>query len=185
MRNDIPVRLFLLVSLLLSALNLGCGGGAEVTSNVSQAPTADLATSKQMQSPVLGFVNTAGGSEVRAINGIPGASTLSPPLALPGGVTSLDFAPGQKYALAEQADGASLGVIQFSGANPGPLVQIAGGISQPDVISFSPNGAAAALYSASAGRLQVLCGSSRQSSVESRNEEWRSAGRRAPLGHRR
>jgi hypothetical protein len=111
-----------------------------------------------MQSPVLGFVYAAGGSEARAINGTPGASTLSSPLTLPEGITGLDFPPGQKYALVEQTGGASVGLIALSGANPGPLVQITGGISQPDVISFSPNGAAAALYSTSEGRLQVLTG---------------------------
>jgi hypothetical protein len=158
MRSDISVRILLLIFLVLNALNLGCGGGAEVTSSVSQAPVGDVSAAKRVQSPVLGFVYATGGTEARAINGIPGASTLSSPLTVPEGVTSLDFAPGQKYALVERADGASLGLIPFSGADPGPLVQIAGGISKPDVISFSPNGVAAALYSASQGRLQVLAG---------------------------
>jgi hypothetical protein len=107
---------------------------------------------------MLGFVYAAGGSEVRAINGVPGAATLSTPLPVPAGVTSLDFAPGQKYALVEQAEGASLGLIAFSGAEPGALAPIPGGISKPDVISFSPKGGTAALYSASDGRLQVLGG---------------------------
>ena len=110
-----------------------------------------------MQSPVLGFVY-AGGSEARAINGIPGASTLSSPLAVPEGVASLAFPPGQSYALAVRTDGASLGLIPFSGAEPGTLVQIAGGISKPEVIGFSPSGGAAALYSATEGELQVLAG---------------------------
>ena len=158
MRKDIPVRILLLIFLVLTALNLGCGGGAPVTSSVSQSLTADANASKRMQSPVLGFVYAAGGSEVRAINGIPGASTLSSPLTVPAGVTGIAFAPGQRSALVEGTNGVSIGVISFSGAVPGPRVQIAGGISTPDVISFSPNGAAAALYSASEGRLQVLAG---------------------------
>jgi hypothetical protein len=158
MCKHISPPILLLISLALLALNFGCGGGAEVTSNAAPAPTPDVSTAKRMQPPVLGFVYAAGGSEVRVINGIPGASTLSSPLTLPEGVTGVDFAPSQKCALVEQTNGSSVGLITFSGANPGPLTQIAGGISKPDVVSFSPQGAAAALYSASEGRLQVLAG---------------------------
>ena len=111
-----------------------------------------------MQSPMLGFVNTPEGGEVRAILGIPGASILSPPLAIPAGVTNLYFAPGQKYAIVEGAAGASIGVLTFHTANPGPLIEISGAISQPDIVSFSPNGAAAVVYSASEGRLEVVSG---------------------------
>jgi hypothetical protein len=111
-----------------------------------------------MQSPVLGFVYAAGGGEVRAILGIPGASILSHPLALPEGVTSVSFAPGQKYAIVEGVSGASIGLMTFPSADPGPLVQIGGGISQPDIVSFSPNGAAAVVYSTSEGHLQVIAG---------------------------
>ncbi len=157
MREDIAARILLAIFLLLNTLNLGCGGGMEAPPRVSQAPRADTHVSNQMQSPVLGFVYGAG-SEVRSIDGIPGASTLSSPLPVPAVVASLIFAPSQKYALVERTDGASLGLMSFSGANPGPLVPIVGGISQPNVISFSPNGGAAALYSDSEGRLQVFAG---------------------------
>ena len=151
-------RIFLVVALALYALNLGCGGGAEVSSNISPTSSVGSTTAPQMRSPVLGFVYTGSGSEVRAINGIPGSSTLGSPLALPAGVTGMAFAPGQEFALVEGASGASIGVISFSGTTPGSLVQIPGAVSRPGVISFSPNGASAALYSASEGRLQVLTG---------------------------
>lgn len=160
MRNDIPisVRILLFIFLALNALNLGCGGRAEVSSSISEPPSTNTTAGNQIQSPIVGFVSAAGGSELRAIEGVPGASTLSAPLAVPAEVTSLHFAPGQKYALAEQAEGASLGLTAFSGAQPAALVQIPGGISKPEVISFSPHGTAAALYSGSEGRLQVLTG---------------------------
>ncbi len=157
MRDDILSRILFVIFLVLNALNLGCGGGGEVPSSVSQAPAAGGTVSRQMQSPVLGFVYGAG-NEVRAIDGIPGASTLSSPLPVPAVVARLIFAPSQKYALVERTDDASLGLMTFSGANPGPLVQIVGGISKPNIISFSPNGGAAALYSDSEGRLQVFSG---------------------------
>ncbi|MGO8786125.1 MAG: hypothetical protein ACLQVL_01910 [Terriglobia bacterium] len=111
-----------------------------------------------MQSPILGFVSATDGSEARAILGIPGASMLSRPLALPAGVTNLNFAPGQRYAIVEAASGGPIGVMTFPSANPGPLVEISGAISRPDIVSFNPTGTAAVVYSASEGRLEVLSG---------------------------
>ncbi len=157
MRDDVPSRILLVIFLVLNTLNLGCGGGGEVASSVSQAPAAGTHVSNQMQSPLLGFVYAAS-SEVRAIDGIPDASTLSSPLTVPAVVARLVFAPSQKYALVERTDDASLGLMIFSGANPGPVAQIVGGISRPNIISFSPNGGAAVLYSDSEGRLQVFSG---------------------------
>jgi hypothetical protein len=48
--------------------------------------------------------------------------------------------------------------MTFQGAVEGSLIAISGGISQPDIISFSPSGNAAALYSKAEGRLQVIIG---------------------------
>lgn len=150
-----PLLLLLLASIDLGLVNFGCGGGGLPASQINQSHRD---TSQSMQPAMLGFVSTAGGSEVRAILGIPGASSLSQPLAMPSGVTNLHFAPGQNYALGSGAAGASLGVVTFSTASPGPVVEIPGAISQPDLIAFSPNGASAAIYSASMGQIQVLNG---------------------------
>jgi len=159
MRKDDSIRTFLLGLLVLTAMTCGCGGeGTELNPNPSAPPATEASGGNQMQGPVLGFVYTVGGMEARAINGVPGGSSLGLPLPVPAGVTSLAFAPGQKYALAEQTEGASLGLMAFAGAEPGALVQIAGTIPKPDVISFSPKGAAAALYSAPEGQLQVITG---------------------------
>ena len=95
---------------------------------------------------------------MRPIKGIPGAALLSAAVALPQEVISVNFAPGQEYAIVERASGASIGVIGFPNADPGPLIPVTRGISKPDIIAFSPNGGAVALYSASEGRLQVLGG---------------------------
>ncbi len=154
-----PILLLLLVCFTISLLNLGCGGGGLPPSKqVSQSIQTDSKVSQSMQAPMLGFVNTTNGGEVRAIFGIPGAAILSQPLALPAGVTNLNFAPGQKYAIVAGASGAPIGVMTFPTANPGPVIEISGAISQPDIVSFSPNGAAAAVYSASEGRLEVVSG---------------------------
>jgi hypothetical protein len=118
-----------------------------------------------MQSPVLGFVYSANGSEVRTINGVSGASTQGLSLALPDGITGISFAPGQKSAIVERSNGASLAVISFSNASPGALVPIPGAISQPSIVAFSPNGANVALYAAGAGQLQVVTGLPNQPQV--------------------
>lgn len=153
------IILLLLICFPTSLLNLGCGGGGLPRSTqISQSPQTDRNASQSMQSPMLGFVYATDGGEVRAILGIPGASVLSRPLALPAGVTNLNFAPGQKYAIVEGASGGSIGVMTFPTANPGPLIEISGAISRPDIVSFSPNGAAAVVYSASEGQLEVLEG---------------------------
>ena len=158
-RAPTPIILLLLICFPTSLLNLGCGGGGLPRSTqISQSPQTDRNASQSMQSPMLGFVYATDGGEVRAILGIPGASVLSRPLALPAGVTNLNFAPGQKYAIVEGASGGSIGVMTFPTANPGPLIEISGAISRPDIVSFSPNGAAAVVYSASEGQLEVLEG---------------------------
>jgi hypothetical protein len=161
MRNGArnPIFLLLLVCFPLCLLNLGCGGGGlPPSTQISQSPQTDKNVSQSMQSPMLGFVYATTGGELRAILGIPGASVLSRPLAVPPGVTNFNFAPGQKYAIVEGASGASIGVMMFPTANPGPLTEISGAISQPDIVSFSPNGASAVVYSASEGRLEVISG---------------------------
>jgi len=133
-------------------------------------------TLQAMQAPVLGFVYGAERGalrpvlrnpsisvlglhgELRPILGIPGASVFGGPLAVPVGVTSVQFAPGQNYALLPERTGDSIGLMTFQGAVEGPLIAISGGISQPDIISFSPSGNAAALYSKAEGQLQVITG---------------------------
>ena len=157
-RDDRRGVLFL-ISLFLLALNLGCGGGG-LPSATSSNPSVqtDSTTSRAIGAPTLGFVYVPGGSEVRVINGIPGASTQGSALALPAGVTGLDFAPGQEAAVAERSSGTSVGVISFTSGAAGTLVPISGAISQPEIIAFSPRGAAVALYSEAEGQLQVVSG---------------------------
>jgi hypothetical protein len=96
--------------------------------------------------------------ELRPILGIPGAARLGDPLPMPDGVRSLLLAPGQHYALAETSDGSAMAVLPLDGATPGPLASVPGALAQADLVAFSPSGNSAALYSAQAGKLQVLAG---------------------------
>ncbi len=159
------LRILLLAALLVAVLNFACGGGAP-SAQIGQTSQAGSSTVAQaMQTPVLGFVYSPNGGEVRTINGVSGASTQGSSLALPEGITGISFAPGQKSAIVERSNGASLAVISFSDASPGALVPIPGAISQPNIVAFSPNGVSVALYAAAGELLQVVTGLPNQPQV--------------------
>ena len=148
-----------IISVVLGAFTFGCGGGGVTFSpqtNQNAQTTSDAPQALQL--PMLGFVYTSAPTEVRVINGVSGASTQGAALSLPAGVTAISFAPGQKSALVAVSGGGSVGAVSFQASQPGPLLTIAGAISQPDIVAFSPTGAAAALYSASEGHVQVISG---------------------------
>ncbi len=124
------------------------------------APNSDDAenAAQGMQTPVLGFVSSAEQGELRLLLGIPGASALGEPLAVPTGVRGLFFAPNQSYALLAPKVGGFLGLMTFQGVEEGAVVSICGAIPQPDIVAFSPGASTAALYSRAEGRLQVITG---------------------------
>jgi hypothetical protein len=124
------------------------------------APTSDDAdnAAQGMQTPVLGFVTSAEQGELRLLLGIPGASAVGEPLAIPTGLRNLFFAPNQSYALLAPLSGGFLGLMTFQGAQGGTAVSICGAIPQPDIVAFSPGASTAALYSKAEGRLQVITG---------------------------
>jgi len=119
--------------------------------------SADSAT-QGMQTPLLGFVSVAEQGELRSLVGIPGASALGEPLAVPAGLRNVYFAPGQSYALLAPSAGDFLGLMTFQGAQEAAAASICGAIPQPDIVAFSPGASAAALYSKAEGRLQVITG---------------------------
>jgi hypothetical protein len=124
------------------------------------APASDDAdnAAQGMQTPVLGFVGSAEQGELRLLLGIPGASALGEPLAVPAGLRDLFFAPNQSYALLAPRAGVYLGLMTFQGAQEGTAVSVCGAIPRPDIVAFSPGASTAALYSRAEGRLQVITG---------------------------
>ena len=171
------MRAIFLVTLICSICSSASLMGAPQEQSDIARPAAlagSAVASSPMQSPVLGFVSTSrtllhrdsgrsgeGYSNpsvtVRAILGVPGAAMLSSALTMPRGVAGAYFAPSQSFALAEQSVG-SLALLQFNGVLAGPLQAIPGSISRPDIVSFSPNASAAAVFSAEEGRLTILTG---------------------------
>ena len=163
----------LICSIWLSASLLGAPQEQPAIAQPVALASASPST-QPMQSPVLGFTASSrtalvrgqgrageGYSNpsvtVRAILGVPGAAMLSGALTVPRGLAGAYFAPGQNFALVEQSTG-GLALLQFSGTLAVPLESIPGSLSRPDIVSFSPSGSAAAVFSAEEGRLTILTG---------------------------
>jgi hypothetical protein len=175
MRTEIRIPFLVLVCLGSGALAAPAQRQGQILERQArQSNTGDGGDAVQsMQRPVVGFVYGSDGGELRAILGIPGASVLGGPLAVPAGIERVHFAPLQKYALLERETGASISLTTFQGAQAGTLNPVCGAIPHPDIISFSPSGNAAALYSKTAERIQVITGLPRMATLVrniSRNE---------------
>lgn len=110
----------------------------------------------RLNGPIIGFFAEEGSLELRAIHGIPGAAVAGAPLPLPEGAARVRIAPGQRYALVEFAGASPPSVLDLAFA--AAPAAIAGAMPRADLCAFSPTGSAAALYSTSEGRLQVLAG---------------------------
>ncbi len=160
MRTHTRVAFLVLVCLGLSSLAaLGQRQEQILERPVPQAQSAAEGNSVQaMQAPLLGFVYGAERSELRPILGIPGASLFGGPISIPAGVTSIHFAPRQNYALLAHRVVGSIDLMTFQGAEKASVTAICGAISQPDLITFSPGGGSAVLYSRGAGQIQVITG---------------------------
>lgn len=112
----------------------------------------------RMEAPLLGLATDASNTRVRAIQGVPGSSTIGDPIALPAGVNHVYVAPLQQFALVEQGRARTLGGLSFQGSTAGSVVSIAGAVSAPELVSFSPNGRNAALLAPGRETLQLLTG---------------------------
>src|SRR5437773_10079569 len=101
-----------------------------------------------ISSPVMGyFWSEADG--LAPVEGMPGAAYVGRPRALSFVPTRVAFPPGQSYVWLE-GPGPSLAL----NGEPAPDTVVAGS----DLISFSQNGSAAALYFRAAGRVRLVTG---------------------------
>jgi hypothetical protein len=107
--------------------------------------------------PVAGYVTDSSRTQLQAIVGVPGALSYSQPLALPDGVTLVRLAPAQDFALVESAHSAP-GVLFLKAGAVDHLAPVDGAMPSADWVAFSPGAGSALLFSAAAGRLQVLNG---------------------------
>lgn len=104
----------------------------------------------QVGAPPLGLVPD--GVQVRPVYGIPAAAEVAAPIDYGRKFSTIAVSPSYRFALA--ADAAS-GAVFLLSSSAAPL---AGASPNPDRIVLSPRGSAAALWFASAGRLQIVSG---------------------------
>lgn len=122
------------------------------------AVRAQSAAPNWIAAPLAGLLANTELTEIRAIQGVPGASTVSGPIRLPVGVLRVHLAPAQGWALVEQAPDRALAIMPFNGMQPVSVVPIGKALSAPDIVRFSPGGRAAAIVSNAAAAVQVLTG---------------------------
>jgi len=172
------------VGMVLGVFLLGGASPGVANAQPAAAPrtalvskSAEAVATQPVGTPVLGFVSisparTSGRRadaasepvysrtrlQLNAILGVPGASLLGGPLAIPAGVSSIHFAPGQRYAIVETEPGESVALAQFAGTQMLTPAALPASLRAPDLISFSPNASAAALFSAAESLVVVLTG---------------------------
>lgn len=139
------------------------------TALCAQAPNATNGTTTGLSVPALGFVSRQTPAQLQPILGIPGSARLGGPLSLPSAVTQIHIAPGQAYALVQQAPGNPLGMVSLQGIAAQtrnlPVTPISGAMGQVDLLAFSPMGSSAVSYSRQTNQLQVLTGLPRAARV--------------------
>lgn len=112
--------------------------------------------------PILGFVPGPSPNELLTIRGIPGAARISNSIFLPAAVSRIYLAPKQGYAVAQQGETGAISLVVLRSANglvDTPVaLPLSGAMSHPDLVTFSPNGTAAGLYSEATGNVQLFAG---------------------------
>jgi hypothetical protein len=101
-------------------------------------------------------VSLAYAGNLRPISGIPGAATTGDPLTVGFMISRAEISPAQDAALVVKARVSSVALVHAVG-NDWVVTPLAGVQPSPEIMVFSPNGSAAALYYA-AGQVQILTG---------------------------
>jgi hypothetical protein len=115
-----------------------------------------LASAATFSTPVTGYVAESGPA-LRAVLGVPGALKFSDPLSLPDGTTKIRLPPAADYAWLERG-AASPAVLLLKSGSADAVLVVDAALGSADWAAFSPRGTSAVLYSASAGRLQIIGG---------------------------
>jgi hypothetical protein len=198
------------ISLLASIIKLGvvawvvaimCAVNSNAQASSAHYRGGRNSSTGWISAPVVGLLTNSEETEIRGILGVPGASTLSAPIALPEGVMRIHLAPTQRWALAELEAG-GLSLLHFEGTEPGLIQSVDGGFAASGLVSFSPTGHSAAMFSRETTTLQILTKLDSTPHVRSepgprfrlgtsnrRERRWNNAGdaygRREPLFSRR
>lgn len=107
-----------------------------------------------VQGPVLGHVLDPETGSLHRVDGIPGASGIGAPLALEFLVAQATVAPSQEFAIVRDEEGRFF-VLDLTATPPAPT-ELNGALAEADGALISPSSRRAALYSAAAGKVQML-----------------------------
>jgi hypothetical protein len=116
-----------------------------------------LAQAPAFHAPDSGFVFDAQSARILPIRGFPGAALLGDPLDAPLAARTLEFAPGQVYAIATDNENRVF-LMTLDGGNAVQQISTALAGAGDVKVRFNTSGSAAVLYSAAARRFQVLTG---------------------------
>jgi hypothetical protein len=115
---------------------------------------AGLAAAQQVQGPVMGFVVDGDGHRIRPILGVPGAAVVGNPIDTGVPVTVEAVSPVGNYAMVRGASDRNLAIWTAGGG-----VQALTGLPPAAYrVALSPEGTAAAFYSAADNSLRVISG---------------------------
>jgi hypothetical protein len=109
-----------------------------------------------IRGPVLGFVADHAGTAVRPLLGIPGASFVGDRLPLDVGVRRLQVSPKQDYLLAQRNQDKAVVLFDLAAATLTAQPLAFPGVA--DLISISPSGSSAAIYSSVTRSVHTLSG---------------------------
>ena len=116
-----------------------------------------LAQAPAFRAPDSGFVFDEQSAQIRPIHGFPGAALLGDPLEAPLAARTLQFAPGQAYAVATDGENRVF-LLTLDGGNAMQQLSTALAGASGVKVRFNASGSAAVLYLAAARRFQVLTG---------------------------
>lgn len=120
----------------------------------SPAPAAQDPSS-WIQGPILGFVQDGAGAVIWPILGVPGAAALGPRLHLETEIHGAIISPKQDYAIAVRNEDGRAILIGFTSDAIGirPIDTLPAGV---DILTTSPTGSIAVLYSHASRSLRVI-----------------------------
>lgn len=112
----------------------------------------------QMSAPMVGWIAGQGTdrNQILPIVGVLGSATVRGPLQMPNDVLHVHLAPAGSWALIEQR-GHAPALMPISGTAAGALQPIAGVLTNPTQVSFSPTGTTAVMRFRT-GAIQVVTG---------------------------
>jgi hypothetical protein len=118
-----------------------------------------------IQGPVSGFVLDSRMAAIRPVNGMPGASTLGPALALPFPIQSAAIAAAMDFALAVSGSDGALYLVRGLASGSPTAAGIEGAMDGASRLLLNAPGTAALLFSADSQLLQLITGLPAQARV--------------------